>query len=63
MFIKMLCYKSENRNAWASIIDLGTLILVEERRLRRACAYAHTHQSLSRSDTLSMNEDEDSAKT
>ena len=49
-----------HHNKWASSWDYGTYIIGDQRRLRRACAYAQSRQSLRCSHTQSMIVDEGS---
>ena len=47
-------------NNWASLWDYGTYHIGDQRRLRRACAFAQSRQSLRCSHTWSMEVDEGS---
>ena len=47
-------------NNWASSWDYGTYHIGDQRKLRRACTYAQSHQSLRCARTWSMEADEGS---
>ena len=58
--MKSFNQKMASLRNWASSLDYGTYHIGDQRRLRRACASAQSHQSLRCSHTWSMEVDEGS---